>query len=67
MTHQEKTANWLNALQQQVHTLISKMTTSKMLNDDWDDYMNAAYNEALEIRNNINNMLANLNEDGSEE
>lgn len=67
MTHQEKTANWLNALQQQVYTLVSKMTTSKVLNDNWDDNMNAAYNEALEIRNNINNMLANLAEDGSDE
>lgn len=67
MTHQEKTANWLNALQQQVYILISKMTTSKVLNDNWDDNMNAAYNEALEIRNNINNMLANLAEDGSDE
>lgn len=67
MTHQEKTANWLNALQQQVYTLVSKMTTSKVLNDNWDDNMNAAYNEALEIRNNIYNMLANLAEDGSDE
>lgn len=68
MTHQERTANWLNALQQQVYTLVSKMTTSKVLNDNWDDNMNAAYNEALEIRDNINNMLYNLqNEDGSDE
>lgn len=68
MTHQERTANWLNALQQQAYTIVSKMTMSKMLNDNWDDNMNAAYIEALEIRDNINNMLYNLqNEDGSDE
>jgi type VI protein secretion system component VasK len=68
MTHQERTTNWLNALQQQVYALVSKMTTSKVLNDNWDDNMNAAFNDALKIRDNINNMLYNLqNEDGSEE